>query len=62
VVEHDDGTRSKLTIDHSHQCAGIEVEQPRDVSALFEPGRNTVVVTYKDRCGGNLSAESAYVS
>jgi hypothetical protein len=62
VVKHADGTRSQLVIDYSHQCAGIEAEAPRDVSSLFRPGANTVVVTYRDLCGGNLSAEPAYLS
>jgi hypothetical protein len=61
-VKHANGTKSKLTLDYSHGCTALTVDPPRDISSLFLPGLNTVTVTYKDKCGGNVSAESAYLS
>jgi hypothetical protein len=61
-VKHQDGTKGKLTIDYSHGCTGLFAAPPRDISALFAPGLNTVTVTYKDKCGGGESATSAFIS
>jgi hypothetical protein len=59
-VKHADGSKSKLTIDYSHGCTGIAAEAPRDISSLFRPGLNNVTVSFKDRCGGDVSAAQQY--
>ncbi len=59
-VKHQDGSKSKLTIDYTTGCTVGAAVAPRDISSLFKPGLNAVTVTFKDKCGGEVWAPQQY--
>jgi hypothetical protein len=63
VVKHADGTRSTFRHDFSGSCAvPTGPIGPVDLTALFRPGRNTVVLTLQDGCGGDEAATPLYLT
>jgi hypothetical protein len=59
-VKHQDGSKSKLTIDYTSGCTVGAAIPPKDITSLFRPGLNAVTVTFKDKCGGEVWAPQQY--
>jgi hypothetical protein len=51
-----------FTYDYSNNCSGITTLPPQDITNLFTTGLNKVTVTLKDKCGGDVSSESMWIT
>jgi hypothetical protein len=61
-VTRPDGTTVGFTHDYSGGCGPDKPMAARDLSSLFQSGKNKVGLTLKDKCGGGESASALWLT
>lgn len=62
AVDHRDGGTAYETIDFTDECMhAVAPLTPRNITALFDQGLNTVRFTLRDGCAGNVGCTQVYL-